>query len=96
MQCLQRFMTSEPLTGKRWMTVSQCKTKLDWAYFIKEIAKHYEEAKKVTLVMGSLNTHKAGSLYEALTAEEAKRVRNRFDLSTCLSIAVGLTWLRLN
>ena len=89
-------MASEPLTGKRWMTVSQCKTKLDWAYFIKEVATHYEEAEKIALVIDRLNTHKAGSLYEAFTAEETKRVRDRFDLSTCLSTAAGLTWLRLN
>ena len=52
------------------------KTKLDWFYFIKEIAEHYEEAEEVAQVINNLNTHKAGSLYEAFTAEEAKQTHS--------------------
>ena len=46
--------------------VTERKNKKDWAHFIKEIADiHYKDAKKITLVMDNLNTHKAASLYEA-------------------------------
>jgi len=73
------FMANEPLAGKRLVRVTKRKTKYDWAHFIKEIAKHYELAKKITLVMDNLNTHKAGSLYETFTPQEAKSIWERFE-----------------
>ena len=36
-------------------------------------------AKKITLVMDNLNTHKAGSLYETFSPEEAKQIWDRFE-----------------
>ena len=38
-----------------------------------------KDAKKITLVMDNLNTHKPGSLYEAFSPEEAKRIWDRFE-----------------
>ena len=73
------FMANEPLTGKRLTKVTERKTKLDWAQFIKEIWQYYHHAKKITLVMDNLNTHKAASLYEAFEPEEAKRIRDHFE-----------------
>ena len=73
------FMASEPLAGKRQTKVTERKTKSDWAQFIKEIAEYYESAEKITLVMDNLNTHKAGSLYEAFFPQEAKRIWDRFE-----------------
>ena len=59
------FMACEPLGGKRLTKVTERKTKKDWAVFLEDIAREYEEAEKITLVMDNLNTHKPGSLYEA-------------------------------
>jgi hypothetical protein len=73
------FLAAEPLAGKRLTKVSERKTKLDWAGFVREIAEHYPDADRITLVMDNLNTHKAGSLYEAFCPEEAKRIRDRFE-----------------
>jgi len=73
------FMANEPLGGKRLAKVTERKTKLDWACFIKEVEQHYEHAQKITLVMDNLNTHKIGSLYEAFTPQEARRIRDRFE-----------------
>ena len=73
------FMASEPLAGKRLVEVTQRRTKSDWARFIKEIAENYKDAKRITLVMDNLSTHKAGSLYEVFPPEEAKRIRDRFE-----------------
>ena len=37
------FMANEPLSGKRFVKVTERKTKTDWAHFIKEIADvHYQ------------------------------------------------------
>jgi transposase len=73
------FMANEPLAGKRLVKVTERKTKSDWACFIKEITEHYKQAKKITLVMDNLNTHKPGSLYEAYAPAEAKRIWDRFE-----------------
>lgn len=74
------FLASEPLNGKRFVDVTERKTKLDWAKFIKQIAdKWYKSAKKITLVMDNLGTHKAAALYEAFEPVEAKRIWDRFE-----------------
>jgi hypothetical protein len=73
------FMANEPLAGTRLTKVSERRTKRDWAEFIRELAFRYEDAKKITLVMDNLNTHKPGSLYVAFSPEEAKRIWDRFD-----------------
>ena len=59
------FMANEPLIGKRLVKITERKTKIDWAYFLEDIAKLYSDAEKITLVMDNLNTHTPGSLYEA-------------------------------
>ena len=58
-------MFSEPLVGHRHVSVTERRTKLDWAAQIKDLLDlHYPDAVKVTLVMDNLNTHTGASLYE--------------------------------
>lgn len=73
------FIANEPLVGKRTIKITERKTKKDWAEFIKEIAEGYKDAKKITLVMDNLNTHKASSLYDRFEPKEAKRIWDRFE-----------------
>jgi len=73
------FIANEPLAGKRIVKVTKRKTKVDWAEFIKDIDDHYPKAKRITLVMDNLNTHKPGSLYERFSPIEAKRIWDRFE-----------------
>ena len=73
------FMACEPLAGRRVTKVTQRKTKLDWAQFVDEIAKHYPEARRITLVMDNLNTHTPAALYEAFSPQKAKALWNRFE-----------------
>ncbi len=73
------FMANEPLAGIRYVKVTERRTKLDWAAFIKDIYDTYQEADKITLVMDNLNTHKPGSLYEAFPPELAKSFWDRFE-----------------
>ena len=73
------FIANEPLAGKRTVKITERKTKKDWAMFIKDISMQYRDAKKITLVMDNLNTHKAGSLYEAFEPKKAKSLWDRFD-----------------
>lgn len=75
------FMFSEPLMGRRHVSVTESRTKLDWAAQIKELLDvHYAEATKVTLVMDNLNTHTGASLYEAFEPQEARRLLDRLDI----------------
>jgi len=74
------FMANEPLTGKRYVTITEQKKKTDWAWFIKEIAEtNYPKAKKIRLVMDNYGTHKAAAFYEAFPPAEAKRIWDRFE-----------------
>lgn len=74
------FMANEPLSGKRFVKITEQKTKKDWALFIKEIAdEHYPDAEKIRLVMDNLATHKAAALYDAFAPQEAKRIWDRFE-----------------
>ena len=73
------FMACEPLAGKRMVKITERKTKMDWAYFLEEIAAQYKSAEKITLVMDNLNTHTPGSLYETFPPDKAKALWNRFE-----------------
>ncbi len=74
------FMANEPLKGKRYVEVTEFKTKKDWAAFLKMIAdKKYSKAKKITLVMDNFNTHVASAFYETFEPTEAKRLWDRFE-----------------
>jgi len=73
------YLAFEPLAGKRMVKVRERKTKLDWAYFIEELAGQHEIAEKITLVMDNLNTHNPGALYEAFPPDKAKALWDRFE-----------------
>jgi len=74
------FMANEPLRGKRFVAVTEFKTKKEWANFMKQIAdKQYPEAKKITLVMDNFKTHNASAFYEVFEPKEAKRLWDRFE-----------------
>lgn len=74
------FMVNEPLAGKRYVRVTDQKTKKDWANLVREIADDlYPDAEIITLVMDNLNTHTAAALYETFEPAEAKRIWDRFE-----------------
>lgn len=73
------FLANEPLAGKRFVEIKTRKTKKDWALFVENIEEQYKNAKKITLVMDNLNTHKPGSFYETFVPEKAKKLLNRFE-----------------
>jgi len=73
------FMANEPLAGKRYVQVTERKTKTDWAMFIRELSELYPLAEKITLVMDNLSTHKPSALYETFPPDEAKRIWDRFE-----------------
>ena len=74
------FMVFEPLMGERHVSVTDHRTKVDWAKCIKDIVDtHYPEAAKITVIMDNLNTHRPSSLYQAFSPEEARRLLNKLE-----------------
>ena len=75
------FMAVEPLAGQRTVQVTDRRTKVDWALFIKFLLLTvYPEAAIVVLVMDNLNTHAIGSLYEAFDPETARALAARLEI----------------
>ncbi len=75
------FMFCEPLRGRRWVDVTERRTKVDWAHQIKELVDlRYPQAEQIVLVMDNLNTHSPASLYEAFDPQEAKRLADKLEI----------------
>jgi len=75
------FLATEPLGKWRTTRVTDHRTAVDWARFMKEcVIDHYPDAEKIVLVMDNLNTHKLASFYEAYLPEEASRLADRFEV----------------
>jgi hypothetical protein len=73
------FMGNEPLSGKRYVKMTERKQKHDRAHFVEETAGQYPDAEKITPVPDSYETRKPGSLYDTFSAEKAKSIRDRFE-----------------
>ena len=72
------FMAFEPLAGQRYTQVTDHRTKVDWAYFVRTLVdQHYPHTEKIRLVLDNLNTHNKSSLYEAFDPIEAKRIADK-------------------
>ena len=74
------FLMVEPLAGKRHVQVTDRRTSVDFAHFLRFISDEaYPNAEKIVLVTDNLNTHKPAALYEAFEPEEAHRLMQRFE-----------------
>jgi len=75
------FLGCEPLTGRRWVTVTTRRTKVDWAHQIKDLVDmRYPDAERIALVQDNLNTHTPAALYEVFAPAEAKRLLAKLEL----------------
>ena len=52
---------------------------VDYADFMKLLAQHYPDVDAIMLVQDNLNTHTAGSFYEALPPDDAFQLAKRFE-----------------
>lgn len=73
------LLAVEPLSGQRIVRVTSRRTRTDWSYFLRDIARLWQGAEKITLVMDNLNTHAPGSLYETFQPGVAKALWDRFE-----------------
>ena len=75
------FLFCEPLAGRRWVDVTEHRTKAAWAHQIQELIDvRFPEADGITLVMDNLNTHTPGALYEVFPPAEAKRLADKLEI----------------
>ena len=75
------FIFFEPLGGWRQLTVTERRTKRDWAEAVRALVDvQYPDAIKIRLVLDNLNTHVGGSLYDAFPPAEARRILDRLEL----------------
>jgi len=87
------FIEVEPLGGKRKVKITERRTRIDWAHFIKEmLEERYADATKVVLVMDNLNTHNIASLYTAFSPEEARNLAERLEIHYTLKHG---SWLNI-
>jgi transposase len=74
------FIAFEPLHSWRHIAVTDRRTAVDWAHFMQHLADEvYPNATRIRIVMDNLNTHHAGSFYEAFAPAEARRLALRFE-----------------
>ena len=74
------FMFYEPFAGKRYVSVTDRRTRRDWAMQVRNLLEvRYPTAPKIVLVMDNLNTHSGVSLYEAFPPEVARRLLDRLE-----------------
>jgi hypothetical protein len=74
-------MLTEPPRGWREVVVGDHRTALDFAQVVKHLVDvHFPEVEQIVLVMDQLNIHTPGSLYEAFSPVEAKRLANRLEV----------------
>jgi hypothetical protein len=75
------FLVTEPLRGWRHVTVSDRRTRLDFAAVIKDLVEvRYPDAERIVLVLDNLNIHSPASLYEAFPPAEAKRLADKLEI----------------
>ena len=74
------FLAFEPLAGTRRVEVTERKTGVDFARFLRALSdEHYPAAAKIVLVCDNLSTHTPAALYAAFEPAEARRLAGRFE-----------------
>lgn len=75
------FMFCEPLRGWRYVRVTERRTKVDWAFALRDmLSEHYPNAEKIILVMDNLNIHSPSSFYEAFEPTLARQLTERLQI----------------
>jgi hypothetical protein len=75
------FIGFEPLRGQRFTEVTEQRTRVDWAQWVKHLVdERYPTVDLIVLVMDNLNIHGIASLYEAFPPVEAKRLAMKLEI----------------
>lgn len=75
------FMFFAPLEGWRHVEVTDQRTKIDFAYCMRDLVNvHFPDAERIVVVMDNLNTHTYAALYEAFEPQEARRIIEKIEI----------------
>jgi hypothetical protein len=75
------FLFTAPLLGWREITVTDRRTRTDFAQVIRKLVDvHFPDAEQVVLVLDNLNTHEPASLYQAFEPAEARRIWDKLEI----------------
>lgn len=73
------FMAVEPKGGRRITQVTNQRTRIDFAYFLRMLVKKYVDAECIRIVLDNLNTHNAKSLTENFWPEQANEILSKVE-----------------
>lgn len=74
------FVLFQPLAGWRHIEVTERRTKLDFAWCMRELVDGcFCEAEVIRVVLDNLNTHTPAALYEAFAPQEARRILRKLE-----------------
>lgn len=74
------FVCCQPQAGWRHVSVTERRTKQDFAQQMRELVDvHYPAATVIRVVLDNLNTHTGGALYETFTPTEARRLLRKLQ-----------------
>ena len=74
------FLFFEPLSGQRHLTVTEHRTRRDWAEAMRKLSDEWcADAERIVLVCDNLNTHTPASFYVAFEPAVARRLVERFE-----------------
>lgn len=73
------FMAVEPLRGKRFVQSMDDHKTESWVRFIIRVIHHYKHAKKITIILDNLSTHKPEAFYQYFPPEQAKAILDRME-----------------
>ena len=74
------FVAFEPLACKRVVKLTDTRTAVDFAHFLRELIEvHYSHCEKILLVMDNLNIHAISSLYKVFDPATARHIARRLD-----------------
>jgi len=74
------FPAFEPLAGWRHVEVTERKTAVDFAHFVRRLVdEQFADAERVVLALDNLSTHTPAALYRAFEPAEARRVAERLE-----------------
>jgi len=75
------FLATEPLRGRRSVMVSDQRTRLDFARWVKALVEvPYPEAETIVLVLDQLTTHTPAALAATSPPTEAKRLTDNLEI----------------
>ena len=87
------FVAFEPLICKRVVKLTDTRTAVDFAHFLRELVElHYNHCEKIVLVMDNLNIHSIASLYKAFGPAIAGQIAQRLEIHYA---PIHASWLNM-